>query len=157
MNRKIFYIAIIALFFDQITKILISIFFHVGEKFTLLKNFFSLYFVENYGAAWSIFSGKVYFLILASIIALIIIYRYMYNFQTNKRNNIAFGFIIGGILGNLIDRIFLGYVRDFLAFKIINYNYPVFNLADSFIVIGIFLLIIAVTKGEDKNGRDKSN
>ena len=110
-----------------------------------------IHFIENYGAAWSIFTNRVELLIAISLLAIFIIYRYMYNFKHNKRNNIAFGLILGGIVGNLIDRIFLGYVRDFLSFKIFSYNYPVFNFADTFIVIGVFLLIIAVIKGEDKS------
>ena len=153
MNRKIFGIAVLSLFFDQLSKILVSIFLGLGEELILISHFFSFHFVENYGAAWSILSGRVDFLIIASIVALFIIYRYMNNFQSNKRNNLAFGFILGGIFGNLIDRIFLGYVRDFLSFKIFTYNYPVFNLADSFIVVGVILLMIAVFKGEDKNAR----
>ena len=126
MNKKIFIAAIIALFIDQLSKVLISIFFHVGEQFVVIKSFFSIYFIENYGAAWSLFSTKGEF-------------------------NLAFGFIIGGIFGNLIDRFCLGYVRDFLAFRIFHYDYPVFNFADSFIVIGVFLLIVAVIRGENKN------
>jgi len=152
MNRKIFCIAVISLFIDQISKIIMSLILNVNEQFVVIKNFFSLYFIENYGAAWSMFSGKAEFLIVVSLLAIFIIYRYMYNFKTNKRNNLAFGLIVGGIFGNLIDRIFLGYVRDFLSFKIINYNYPVFNFADSFIVIGVFLLILAIIKGEDSSG-----
>ncbi len=151
MNRKIFIIAVASLFIDQITKILIGIFLAFEEKLTLIPNFFSLHFIKNYGAAWSILEKNVDFLIMVSLLAIFILYRYMYNFKHNKRNNFAFGFILGGIVGNLVDRIFLGYVRDFLSFKIITYNYPVFNFADSFIVIGIFLLIIAVLKGEDKD------
>lgn len=151
MNRKIFAVSVITLFIDQITKIIIPIFLKVGEKTTIIKNFFSIYFIENYGAAWSIFDYKVEILIVASIVSLIILVRYMYNFKTNKRNNIAFGFVIGGIFGNLIDRVFLGYVRDFLSFKIASYQYPIFNFADVAIVLGVFLLIIAILKGEDKN------
>lgn len=150
MNRKIFFVAVISLFIDQITKILIGTFFGLDEKVIIIKNFFAIHFINNYGAAWSILNNHVDFLIFASIVSLIIIYRYMYNFKTNRRNNIAFGLIIGGIVGNLIDRVFLGYVRDFLSFKIINYNYPIFNFADAFIVIGILLLIVAVMKKEDK-------
>ena len=157
MNRKIFTAAIIALLIDQISKVLISMFLEINDQIIVIKNFFSLYFIENYGAAWSILSGKVNLLIIASVIALIIIYRYMYNFKNNKRNNFAFGVIIGGIFGNLIDRVFLGYVRDFLSFNIFGYKYPVFNFADTFIVIGVFLLIFAIIKGEDKNGTNQSN
>lgn len=157
MNKKIFCVATIALLIDQISKILISIFFNINQQMVIIKNFFSIYFIENYGAAWSMFSGKAEFLIVVSLLATFIIYRYMYNFKTNKRNNLAFGLIIGGIFGNLIDRIFLGYVRDFISFKIFGYNYPIFNFADSFIVIGVFLLILAIIKGEDQNGTNKSS
>lgn len=150
MNRKIFAVAVFSLFIDQITKILIGIFFAFDERVAIIKNFFAIHFIENYGAAWSIFTNRVEFLIAVSLLAIFIIYRYMYNFRHNKRNNIAFGLILGGIVGNLIDRIFLGYVRDFLAFKIFSYHYPVFNFADTFIVIGVVLLIIAIIKGEDR-------
>lgn len=151
MNRKIFIVAVVSLLLDQITKILIGIFFTLDERIVLIKNFFSLHFIENYGAAWSILNNKVDFLIIISLVAIFIIYRFMYNFKQNSRNNIAFGLILGGIVGNLIDRVFLGYVRDFLSFKLFSYQYPIFNLADTFIVIGVFLLIIAIIKGEDKH------
>lgn len=151
MNRKIFIVAVISLFLDQITKILIGIFFALDERFVVIQNFFSFHFIENYGGAWSILNNKVDFLIIISILALFIVYRFMYSFKQNKRNNLAFGLILGGIVGNLIDRVFLGYVRDFLSFKLFSYQYPIFNLADTFIVIGVFLLIIAIIKGEDKH------
>lgn len=151
MNRKIFIVAVISLFLDQITKILIGIFFALDERFVVIHNFFSFHFIENYGGAWSILNNKVDFLIIISILALFIVYRFMYSFKQNKRNNLAFGLILGGIVGNLIDRVFLGYVRDFLSFKLFSYQYPIFNLADTFIVIGVFLLIIAIIKGEDKH------
>lgn len=151
MNKKIFIVAVLSLFLDQITKVLVGIFFTLNQQMVMIENFFSIHYIENYGAAWSIFNNKVDFLILISLFFLFIIYRYMYSFKYNQRNNIAFGFLLGGIAGNLIDRVFLGYVRDFVAFKIFSYHYPIFNLADTFIVVGVFLLIIAILKGEDKN------
>lgn len=154
MNRKVFIISVLSLLVDQVSKILISMFLNVDERIIIIKNFFSVHFIENYGAAWSILSNKLEFLIFFSLLALFIIYRYMYNFKHNKRNNVAFGLIIGGIFGNLIDRVFLGYVRDFLSFKLFSYNYPIFNFADSFIVIGVFLLIVAIIKGEDHRGEN---
>ncbi len=157
MNRKIFIIAILSLLMDQISKLLIGIFFHVGEQITIIKRFFAIYYIKNDGAAWSLLANKSEFLIIITLLAIFIIYRYMYNFKHNKRNNIAFGLILGGIFGNLIDRICLGYVRDFLSFKIFGYSYPVFNFADTFIVIGVFLLILAILKGEDKIERISSN
>lgn len=149
MNRKIFIVAVISLFLDQISKIIVSVFLNF-ESLVILPNFFSLHYLENYGAAWSIFNYRVEFLIFVSFIALVILFRYLYSFKLNTRNTIAFGLLFGGICGNLIDRLFIGYVRDFLSFKLFHYNYPIFNLADVFIVIGVFLLIIAIFKGEDK-------
>ena len=72
-------------------------------------------------------------------------------------NTLAFGLLIGGILGNLLDRLIFGYVKDFLHFYIFDYSFPIFNISDIAIVIGIFLIIIAVLKGEEVNGRNKSN
>ena len=151
MNRKIFIIAVLSLLIDQLTKILVGIFLTLNESVPILKNFFSITFIQNYGAAWNLLNNKVDFLIFVSLFAIFILYRYMYNFKRNKRNILAFGLILGGIVGNLIDRVFLGYVRDFLSFRFWNYHYPIFNFADTFIVIGVFLLILAIIKGEDKN------
>jgi len=148
MNLSIFIISIIILLIDQISKIIINI--YLNGTYTIINNFFYLENVKNYGASFSILSDKVNLLILLTVIAIIIIINFMYNFKLNKRNSIAFGFLLGGICGNLIDRIFLGYVRDFISFKIFSYYFPIFNIADTFIVIGVILLIFAIIKGEDK-------
>ncbi len=147
MNKKVIFVTFFALLIDQISKILISNF--VVNKIVIINNFFQINYVQNTGAAWSIFQGKQILLIIISILFLIMIYKYSNNFKNNKKNIIAFGLLYGGILGNLIDRIIHGYVIDFLDFKIFNYDYPVFNMADTFIVIGIILMIIAIFKGED--------
>ena len=122
MNKKILLIFVITLFLDQLTKSLVQAFIKLEYSLEIIKNFFSLTYVNNYGAAWSILSNKNTFLIIISIVSLVIIYRFMYVFNKNKRNNVAFGLLFGGISGNLIDRTLLGYVRDFLDFKIFNYN-----------------------------------
>ena len=156
MNKKILLICAIVLFLDQISKSIVAAFMKVGSTIVVIKNFFNVTYINNNGAAWSISNNKNTFLIIFSIIAIIIIYRFMYLFKNNKRNNIAFGLILGGIIGNLIDRWLFGSVRDFLDFKIFGYNYPIFNIADTAVVIGVFLLIIAIIKGEDKVGKDSS-
>ena len=143
-------IAIITLIIDQVVKSLIEIFFNLNESVIIIKNFFNITLVHNTGGAFSIFSNYSYLFIILSIIAIIILLKFMNNFKNNLRNSIAFGLTLSGIMSNLADRIFLGYVRDFLDFKIFGYDYPVFNIADICIVIGVLLLVIAIIKGEDK-------
>ena len=156
MNRKILTIAIIALAIDQITKVATSIILEFNQPFQVIKDFFYLTLCHNEGAAWGIFSNTKIIILTGTIIALITIYHFIYCFKQNKRNTIAFGLLLGGLSGNLIDRLFFGYVRDFIDFYIFGYDYPVFNIADICIVFGVILLIIAVLKGEDTN-EDNSN
>ena len=156
MNRKIMIVFLFTLFLDQITKSMIASWINVGKSIKIIKDFFYITYINNYGAAWSLFTDKNTFLIIISIIFVVIIYRFMYIFDKNRRNNIAFGLILGGIIGNLIDRWLFGYVRDFIDFKIFGYDYPVFNVADMAVVFGVILLIIAIIKGEDKVGKDSS-
>ena len=156
MNKKTFIIAIIILVVDQLSKSLIEIYFKLNKSYILIHNFFAVTPVHNTGGAWSIFSEYNYLFIIVSIIAVLILLRFMLNFKNNFRNNLAFALTLSGILSNLTDRLFLGYVRDFLDFTIFKYNYPIFNIADIAIVMGVILLIIAILKGEDKNATNKS-
>lgn len=150
MNKKTYVIAIFILILDQVSKSLIEIYFKLNESIKIIKDFFYVTVVHNTGGAWSILNHHSYLFILFSLLALAILIKFMFNFKNNTRNNVAFACVVGGILSNLADRIFLGYVRDFLDFKIFGYDYPIFNIADIAIVIGVFLLIIAIIKGEDK-------
>ena len=152
MERKVFVYGTLFLVIDQITKILIESFLKIGETVTVVKNFFSLTCVYNTGAAFSILEGRVWFLTLLSLVVLIILLKMSKEFVKNERNILAFGMLFGGIFGNLSDRLFLGMVRDFLKFKIFGYNFPVFNVADICITVGIGLLVIGMIKGEDSGG-----
>ena len=156
MNRKILIIFGITLFLDQVSKAVVSSMISLGHSIKVINNFFYITYLNNYGAAWSMFTDKNTFLIILSIIALIIMYRFIYVFEKNKRNTIAFGLVMAGIMGNLIDRWLFGYVRDFIDFKIFSYDYPVFNIADIAVVVGVLFIIIAIFKGEDKNGKVSS-
>ncbi len=152
MNYGIIIISIFILLIDQVTKALASIYLTLNKSLDIITNFFSLTLTNNYGAAFGIFKYSNTLLIIATLIILIILYKYMHSFKKNMRNKIAFGFILGGVFGNLIDRIIKGYVIDFLDFKIFNYDYPVFNVADIAIVIGVILLGYAIIRKEDKCG-----
>lgn len=137
------------LIIDIITKYTIDINVNLMETKELITNFFSITKVYNYGASWNILTGHRILLIITSLVVLILLYYYQTKFLLNTRNIIAFSLVYSGILGNLIDRILNGYVIDFLDFKLFGYDYPVFNFADIYIVIGIFLLMIAIIKKED--------
>lgn len=152
MNYGIIIISIFILLIDQVTKALASIYLTLNKSLDIITNFFSLTLTNNYGAAFGIFKYSNTLLIIATLIILIILYKYMHSFKKNMRNKIAFGFILGGVFGNLIDRIIKGYVIDFFDFKIFNYDYPVFNVADIAIVIGVILLGYAIIRKEDKCG-----
>jgi signal peptidase II len=155
MNKKVFIMAILILILDQVSKSLIEVYFKLNESVKVIHNFFYITACHNTGGAWSIFENYSFIFIIISIIALIILIKFMFSFKMNLRNQISFACTIGGILSNLADRIFLGYVRDFLDFKIFGYDYPIFNLADVAIVVGVILLIIAILKGEDKIDTNK--
>ncbi len=155
MNKKVGIIALIALFIDQISKIIIELLIAYNNSITIIKKFFSITIVHNYGVSWGMLSGKRIIIMILSILTMIFIYHISKSYKDNIRNNIAFGLLIGGMFGNFLDRLILGYVRDFLDFYIFKYNYPVFNIADICIVVGILLLIIATLKGEDESDNKK--
>ena len=155
MNKNILYISIPIVTIDQISKLLADS--YITQKIEIIKNFFYLNIVHNKGAAWGLLTNHVIFLSIFMLIALALILFYSSKFHKNIRNTIAFGLITGGLLGNLIDRIFRGYVIDFLDFYLFKYDYPVFNIADICIVIGMFLIIVAILKGEDEHGNKSNN
>ena len=149
MNKKIFIITCILFIVDQFTKTFFSLNFALNYSFVVIPNFFSLTYVQNYGASFSLFYNQRLLLIIISIIMLIMLYFFRKKFILNKRNIFAFGCLYAGILGNLFDRVIKGFVIDFLDFKIFSYNYPVFNIADILIVLGVIFIIYAIIRGEE--------
>lgn len=153
MNKKIIYTMFICIFIDQLIKIIVSNIALLNTPYEVIKNFFYLTHVRNLGAAWGIFYGNRYFLILVSLFALFIFYFvFIKNKKLSKFESISFGILLGGIIGNLIDRIVYGYVIDYLDFQIFNYDFPIFNFADTCIVISIILIIIKIIK-DDSDGK----
>lgn len=155
MQKKIIIYSIIFFILDLISKVIVNNFVSLTESIAVINNFFYLTNVHNLGAAWSLFSGQRILLIVIGMAALFFIFRWINDFKNNNKNIWAFSLLISGLLGNLFDRIIYGYVRDFLDFRFGSYNYPVFNLADTFIFCGVIVLILAIIKGEE-NG-SKSN
>ena len=144
-------LSVIFLIIDQISKLLVIKLLDINHSVEVIKNFFYLTYTHNTGAAFSILTGRRIFLIIISITILMILFYYLKKYKVEKKiNKLAFSLIIGGSLGNLIDRTIRGSVIDFIDVKIFGYDFPIFNLADIFIVIGVFLLIINLNK-EDKH------
>ena len=122
----------------------------VGESVKVIHNFFYITYTQNKGAAWSILEDHRILLLIISVLALYLINKYMNKEKLSNLETFSYGMIIGGIVGNLFDRIFFGYVIDFLDFKLFGYNYPIFNIADTFIVIGVILMVIISVRKEKK-------
>lgn len=154
-RKKLFFlgifIAFLVAFFDLLTKritfaILENIAFEQVTKHPEIKvtSFFNIAYVWNYGISFGMFNNlensQIIFCLVQLIIALILSF-WLYN---NKKIHIAcaIGFIIGGAFGNLIDRARYGAVADFLDFHIASYHWPAFNLADSFVFIGVMILLL---------------
>jgi len=152
MSKKVYFISIIIFLIDQISKSIISTYLKLNESISVIQDFFYIRYINNYGASWGILENNRTLLVIISLVAIIILLRYMYSFKKTKLNIYGFGFLLGGILGNLSDRLLFGYVKDFLDFIIFNYDYPVFNIADIFIVLGVFMLIISILCGSDTDG-----
>lgn len=140
--KKIFLYSLLWLFVDQTLKRVITVTVGLGKSLTVIPSFFSLTYVRNTGAAWSILEGNRLFLILVSIVAIVLVYYFMIkDKKIEKVEQIGYGILLGGILGNLLDRIIFGYVVDFLHFTFGSYNFPIFNIADIGIVLGTFIII----------------
>jgi len=155
-NKKLFILTFIFIFIDQLSKILVDSFIKLNDSINIIPNFFSLTYVRNIGAAFSILSGSRIFFIIFSIIALNLIYIFLIkDKELDKKETILYSLLQAGIIGNLIDRILYGYVIDFFDFKIFNYNFAIFNIADIFIVISIILIILVGDKDGILSGKRK--
>lgn len=132
--------AVIAL--DQFAKFLALTRLAPNGDFTIIPKFLEFTFVQNFGIAFGMFQNKVlFFIITTSVIAAVIVYFVFKMYRKHTFITICLSMILGGAIGNLIDRIRLGYVVDFIHF---NFFSPVFNIADSAVVVGAIALSIAI-------------
>jgi signal peptidase II len=135
---------------DQVTKYIIIQKVPENSSIELIPGFLSITHIRNTGAAFGLFQGYTEILTVISIIAivLIIILKSILNLNSSFYN-VCLGFVLGGALGNLIDRFLVGEVTDFINVRFI----PVFNIADSSILIGFSLIIILILKEYFKKGK----
>ncbi len=153
-------IVVLAVALDQITKYFAKLYLEGRTAYEIIPNFFSFDYVENRGAAFGIMQGKhIFFYVVTFIAIAIILYIFITEFNTLAMYEKVFlSFFLAGILGNFIDRAFRGYVIDFISFKFGLYQYPCFNLADSYmcVIIVLFIGYYFYLKIKDKNAK-KSN
>ena len=156
-----FYLLFITIFvlIDQMSKKLIVSNFKLNQVVPVIKGFFNLTYVRNYGAGFSILQHATAFLLALTVIAcilgtlagyivslviacIVLLYLLVTTDKKGLLSKVCYLLIISGAIGNFIDRSRFSYVIDFLDFKIFGYDYPVFNIADSFITVGCVLLIV---------------
>lgn len=135
----------LALILDQLTKLAASHFLSEGNGVPILSNLFHLTLVHNQGIAFGFFNhhSSLLMIIITISVGVLIVFS-LRSLGQDLYHQVVYGLIIGGALGNLIDRIRLGHVVDFLDFRI----WPVFNFADTFITIGVFLFALSAFKGK---------
>lgn len=153
---KYYIIALIIIGIDQFTKWIIVKQMELYEQIPVIENFFYITSHRNTGAAWGILQGQM---ILFYIITVIVIIGVVYYMQKHVKGqlfpSLALSFILGGAIGNFIDRVFRKEVVDFLDFKIFSYDFPIFNVADSALVVGVILMILTIFFEEKQKGTSK--
>lgn len=132
-------LVIVLLGIDLLLKYLVSTYL---TTVNIIDNFFSLTYVLNDGAAFSLFASRIYLLILIAIICLFFIIYELKNNLDDRMLSIGYSLVLAGLLGNFLDRLIDGYIIDYLSFKIFKLNFPIFNFADILIVVGIVIVII---------------
>ena len=150
MKKKYLYIILLVfglVFIDQISKLLVVN--YLNNEIILINNFFSLEYVKNTGAAFGYFSGNLFFLIVVTVCLIVYLIREIKNSFDNKMNLAFTLLILSGAIGNLIDRVFRGFVVDFISFILFNNQMPVFNIADIFVTCGVLGLIFIMFKEEN--------
>lgn len=147
-------VILIGIGLDQLSKYLAAT--YIKSEITVIGRLLHFDYVENRGAAWGMLKDHRWVFMLVSSVAIIAFAVYLFGFKVpNKLYGVSVALVISGGIGNMIDRIALGYVVDFLKFAFI--NFPVFNIADSLVCIGAGLLILAMVLDVVKEAREKKS
>ncbi|HEY3374338.1 MAG TPA: signal peptidase II [Candidatus Aquicultor sp.] len=140
-------IALVVIVLDQATKVFIRLSMASGDSIPVIPGVLHITYVKNPGAAFGMLPNHQFiFLIVSVLVIMITLSYYWFARPVDKLSKVSFGLVLGGAFGNLIDRVYLGKVTDFIDFRI----WPVFNVADSAIVIGIGLVILMLLSSARK-------
>ena len=155
MKIKEIIIVVTVLAIDLITKYIVATIIELHQPIVIIKNFFEITYVKNIGAGFSILQGQQ--VLLSLIAGVVVIAMIVWLFKNKDENPIlryTVALMMAGALGNLVDRVYLGYVRDFLSFNIFGYDFPVFNVADMALSIGVAILfLLTLLQKEGENGK----
>jgi signal peptidase II len=151
-NRFFWIAAIVGLLLDRLTKLWVVKTMTLYQSIPLISGVFHFTYVVNKGAAFSLFQGSLWLRWLSLGVSLGLMALAWFGPRLIRWEQLGYGFILSGALGNGIDRFVLGHVVDFLDFRLI--NFPVFNLADVFINVGIVCLLIATFRKPISGDRD---
>ena len=155
MNKKgikIIIFSLVLILLDFLTKFLIIRSFNINEGIILINNFLKFIYIKNSGAAFGLLNNNIYILLIITI-ALISYLIYELIKCNNKLYFFSYLLILCGALGNLIDRVFRGYVVDFISFTLFGREMAIFNVADIYITFGVILFIFSIFK-EGKHERN---
>lgn len=147
MNRNyriipMVFLSIVLILVDQLTKYMIVKSMEIGESISIIGDILKITSHRNYGAAWGMLQNQMMFFYIITVIVLIALcYFYFKEAADNLLMQSGLMLIFAGAIGNFIDRLFRGNVVDFIDTKIINYDFPIFNVADSCLTIGVFILL----------------
>lgn len=145
-------LAFLFLIIDLVSKMVVIKYMNLNQSISVVGDFLNLTYVRNTGAAWSILDDNSYVVLGISIIIIIgIILFISKNKVTKMYEKLAYALILGGAIGNFVNRVIFGYVIDFIDIRIFRYDYPIFNLADIFIVLGVIVLVIVSWRENDGN------
>ena len=135
-------IVAVTIIVDQLTKFLVVKYMTLGQSISVIDNFLYITSHRNEGAAWGILQGKMIFFYVVTlvVIGLVILWIRKLDIKKEKLLVIALSFILGGALGNFIDRVMYQHVVDFINTYIFGYDFPILNIADSALCIGVFLM-----------------
>jgi signal peptidase II len=143
-------VVIIAIAADQGSKFLVERSMALGQSISVLGDFFRLTFIRNAGGAFGIFLGGGWFYLAASVVAIVLIFLYLARVSSAQiLPRISLAMILGGALGNLVDRVRSGEVTDFLDFGVGRLRWPVFNLADAFVTVGVIFFLLTMLRGRE--------
>lgn len=149
-------VAMVIVIIDQVTKWIVVKTMNIGEQITVIENFFYFTSHRNSGAAWGILQGRMYFFYVITVIVVAGIVYYMQKYgKDSVILAISLSLVLGGAVGNFIDRLFRKEVVDFFDFILFGYDYPIFNIADSALVVGVILVLIVTFIDEKKKGKEQ--